>query len=240
MKPRSVSFLVLLLLLFAFASAHAQLRQAMPDFRGIWNPVVGAGAVYSWEVKAIGKMEMEVTVVGTEMVGGKTGYWVEVFVKDPRYGEGITKILYVADKNRMEIKRLISKPPNEPPVEFPAEFLGTEEEPEPSDLRERSELVSTETLATPAGTFGCQHYRTKEQPAKVEEEEEMPEKGGAELAVPVVDYWFSDKVPPYGMVKTVSPDATMTLLRLVTGAKSRIQGTPKKLNPTELTPRPPL
>ncbi|MGH9792765.1 MAG: hypothetical protein ACRD5W_16280, partial [Candidatus Acidiferrales bacterium] len=46
------------------------------------------------------------------------------------------------------------------------------------------------------------------------------------------DIWVAEKIAPYGLVKMTSKDGTtMTLTREITGAKTRITGTPQKLDP---------
>lgn len=62
-----------------------------------------------------------------------------------------------------------------------------------------------ETITTPAGTFSCQHWRSK--------------KDGSE-------YWLSDKVSPWKLVKMTGKDQSMTLTKVITDAKTHITGTP--------------
>lgn len=68
--------------------------------RAFWKPVVGTGAAYSLEQKDLGKIEMEIAVVGTETVAGKTGYWTEQTTKD-LHGEGRSKIPFVGGRNTL-------------------------------------------------------------------------------------------------------------------------------------------
>ena len=72
------------------------------------------------------------------------------------------------------------------------------------------ELVGTESVTVPAGTFTCQHYRKQE-------------KNGP------ADMWISTQVTPYGMVKMTSADTTMVLKKILTNETSHIKGEPQKM-----------
>ena len=77
---------------------------------------------------------------------------------------------------------------------------------EKADFRANAENLGSESITTPAGTFSCQHWRSK--------------KDGAE-------YWISDKVTPWQLVKTGGKDQnSIVLVRLISNAKSHITGTP--------------
>jgi hypothetical protein len=217
------------LVLSLAASASPQVSLNKAAIRAGWKPVVGSGAAYAFEHTQMGKMEMEIAVVGTESVGGKTGYWVEMIVKDPRYGEGRTKMLYVGDRDTLEVKRVLVQGPNGPVTEVPMEGSSAGEE-----QQEDIESLGTETITTPAGTFTCQHYRRRpkksdsrkaEQAAEAEEGEEAVQTGEKEN---VEDFWISEKVTPVGLVKMVSRDSTQVLVRLITNAQPRIKETPQK------------
>ncbi len=45
------------------------------------------------------------------------------------------------------------------------------------------------------------------------------------------DFWVSDKVSPYGLVKYQGKDMTMVLIKQVKDAKDKITGTPVPFNP---------
>jgi len=216
-KLRWIGALALVALLAGSAAAQFGQMQ-MPSARGVWNPVVGSGAAYQIESKREGKSEMEFAIVGTEMVAGKTGHWMEMAFKG-KEGLMLMKTLYVLDANSMQMKRMIMQPPGEEPMEFPMNMamMGGQRGNHSADIRSEADLVGTETITTPAGTFECQHYRAKDKSW---------------------DVWANEKVPPYGMVKMVSKDSTMMLTRVITGAKSRITGTPKKFDPMEMMRRP--
>ena len=72
------------------------------------------------------------------------------------------------------------------------------------------ELVGTETVTVPAGTFTCQHYRKQEQERHR-------------------DMWISTQVTPYAMVKMTGPDMTMVLKKVLTNETSHIKGEPQKM-----------
>src|SRR5215467_7770894 len=75
-----------------------------------------------------------------------------------------------------------------------------------ADFRANAENLGSESVTTPAGTFSCQHWRSK--------------KDGTE-------YWISDKVTPWQLVKTSGKDQnSLVLVRLISNAKSHITGTP--------------
>jgi hypothetical protein len=83
----------------------------------------------------------------------------------------------------------------------------------PSDIRDKAERVGTESITVPAGTFSCEHYRMKD--------------GSSEA-------WVSDKVAPWGLVKTQGKDSSMVLTKVITDAKDHITGTPKKFDPMQM------
>ena len=83
----------------------------------------------------------------------------------------------------------------------------------PSDVRAKSELVGTESVTVPAGTFSCQHYRAKD--------------GSS-------DVWISEKVAPWGLVKMQGKNNSMVLTKVITDAKDHITGTLKKFDPMQM------
>ncbi len=217
---RRTVFVTIAVLALAAGSASAQMGMGTqpPQFKGVWNPVVGSGAAYSVDSKESHKSEMEVAVVGTETVDGKPGYWMEMTVKDPRMdGTAYMKHLIVLDGKNTRTRRMIMQAPGQPPMEFPLEMMqrGRPQE-QHADIREEAERVGTESVTTPAGTFTCEHYKLKD--------------GSA-------DVWVSDKVAPWGLVKMTGRDSNMTLARVITNAKTHITGTPQKFDPMEMMRR---
>lgn len=208
----------LTVIVLVVGTAAAQFQMPTPRIRGVWNPVVGSGAAYEMRSKNEGKTEIEFAIVGTETIGGKTAHWMEMTV-NTKEGTTIIKSLYLLDANSMQVqvKRMIMQAPGQPPMEFPVEMAARGgQQAQSADFRNDGELVGTETIMTPAGTFVCQHYRSKDKAS---------------------DLWLSEKVPPYGLVKMTSKDTNMTLVRVLTDAKSKIKGTPQKFDPMEMMRR---
>jgi hypothetical protein len=48
------------------------------------------------------------------------------------------------------------------------------------------------------------------------------------------DSWISDKVAPWGLVKSQGKDSSMVLTKVITDAKDHITGTPKKFDPMQM------
>jgi hypothetical protein len=190
-----------------------------PNLRGIWSPKVGSGAVYEYNDQQQGKMILEIALVGEEKVGGKDAHWLEMRMNHPEEGRFIIKNLVATDPDRKVVLRMIFQTDDEPPMEMSVQMqqMGGGASPVPKDIRESAELVGTEEVTTPAGTFTCEHYRMKDDS---------------------VDVWISSKVAPYGIVKMTSKDSSMTLLKLLSDEKSQIRGTPQKMPLMPGMPRP--
>ena len=201
------------------ASAQMGMGARSPEMQGVWNPVVGSGGAYLVETKGERKTEMEIAVVGRETVEGKPGYWLEMAMKEPHSeGNMYIKRLIVLDGKQMQVKRMIMQPPDQPPLEMPIDSMQTHERTteRPADIRDRAERVGNESVTTPAGTFACEHWRMKD--------------GSG-------DAWVTEKVAPYGLVKRTGRDNNMTLVRVITNAKTRITGSPQKFDPMEMMRR---
>jgi hypothetical protein len=203
----------MLILVLVAAGVSAQMPMRQPQMKGVWSPVVGSGAAYQMDSKREGKMDIEFAVVGTEMMEGKTGQWLEMAINDPKEGLMVMKMLMVLDAKSLSVKRMIMKPPDEEAMELPmgmmAQMGGGPPQSASADIRDDGTLIGTESITTPAGTFSCQHYQAKDKSW---------------------DAWVSEKVAPYGVVKSVSKDGTMTLTRVITNAKSRITGPVRKMD----------
>jgi hypothetical protein len=197
--------------------AAAQFGRKAPPIHGIWNPVVGSGAVYEMQEKGGQEHEMRFAIVGSEPVEGKTGYWLEMASTGGGGTHFVIKQLLVLEGESTHIARVIMQHDDEAPMEMPM-MMQPGRTDNPSDVRQTSELVGTEDVTTPAGTFTCRHYRMKD--------------GSG-------DAWVSAKVPPWGVVKSEGREFRMTLMRVVTNAKSEIHGTPRRFNPSEMMHAPP-
>lgn len=167
-------------------------------FKGGWHPKVGSGAVYQIEQRGQPPMSWEVAVVGQEA----GGYWVETHVAAP---EQMTTKALVAPGG---VQRVIVKSGGEPAMELPGMSAG-QGMPE-TGIEKAAKLIGKESVSTPAGTFSCDHYQTKD---------------GSGTA----DVWVAENVSPYGLVKMTGPGTTMVLSRLITDTRTRITETPQKI-----------
>lgn len=198
-----------LLLLVAFVTAQfstAQMGMGMgraPSIAGVFSPEVGSGAAYEVLRKAeTQKTNFEVAVVGKE----GPGFWIEYTMQSP-HGTVYAKSLNTREGDNVMVQKMIVQMPGRPPMDMgsmmKAHAMQSEES--KADMRTNAENLGTETITTPAGTFSCQHWRSK--------------KDGSE-------YWLSDKVSPWKLVKMTDKDQTMTLTKVITDAKTHITGTP--------------
>lgn len=216
--PTLTTFAVFIALAFGAAlSLDAQMGTRMqgPAMSGIWHPVVGSGGAYEVTGSDGQKHRMEITIVGKEEVEGKTAYWMEMAMGDPRSGGDMyIKYLVTPNENGMTSTRMIMQPPGQQPMEMDTSMMNRgPSHALPSDIQQKAERVGSESVTVPAGTFTCDHYRMKD--------------GSA-------DVWISDKVAPWGIVKTQGKDSSMVLTRVITDAKDHITGTPRKFDPMQM------
>ena len=222
MRIMRASCFIFALALLAAGTATAQRgpmgqmgpNMTSPQLRGVLNPIVGSGAAYE-VVDAQGmKSEMEVSIVAKEDVGGKQGYWMEMGVSSSQSGSPMyMKTLMVVDGQNASVTRMIMQPPGMAPMELPMQGMGAMQQPAATDIRDSAEKVGTESVTTPAGTFACDHYRAKD---------------GS------WDAWVAPKGHPWGLVKSTTHDATMTVTRVITNATDHITGTPQKMDPAQM------
>jgi hypothetical protein len=212
MKRRGKEFVALLAYFSLVAGAAAQMgRPGMmgpPAIQGVWNPVVGAGAVYESTNEKQEKRLIEISIVGKESVNGKDAYWMEFGREDFRTGDMVyAKMLLSPKEGNVVMERTIVQIPGQPqPVEFTSQFPSRRErEPQAADFRQKAERVGTEAVTVPAGTFTCEHWQMKD--------------GSG-------DVWLNEKVAPWGLVKTVGKERSMVLTRTITDAKTHITGKP--------------
>jgi hypothetical protein len=219
MSTKSWRLAVAVLGIIALAiPAVAQMGRGMggPSVHGVWKPVVGAGSAYQMESKRGGKQEIEIAIVGAETSEGKAGHWLEMTTNDPEQGQMVMRRLMALDGKEMRTLRMVFQQGNDEPMEMSMQMMsmmGQQQKPQKSDFRDDAERVGTETITTPAGTFECEHWRSKDKSS---------------------DYWLSEKVSPWGLVKMTSKDENMTLVRVISNAKTKIRGTPKKFDPSEM------
>ena len=196
------------LVLVASAAVAQMGRFSAPHVMGFWNPVVGEGSEYEMQSAKGDKSNMQITIVGKESVDGKDAYWYEMSFNHGN-GQMIMKQLMVLNGPDTQISRMIMQMPGRPPMEMPTQMMHQDRTPQTADVRTGGEDLGSETITVPAGTFTCQHYRSK---------------SGGEV-------WISQKVSPYGLVKSKSNDTSMQLTKVITGAKDQITGTPQPFNP---------
>jgi hypothetical protein len=219
MKTKQIVVLLTVLAMALPLGAQMGMGPRMSDMSGIWHPVVGSGGAYEMTDRNGMKTQMEMTIVGKEDVSGKPGFWMEMAITNPRAsGQMFMKYLVAPGDNGMTSTRMIMQMPGQDPMEMDMNMMnragrGPAPSATPSNIRSKADLVGTESVTVPAGTFTCEHYRTKD---------------GAS------DVWVSDKVAPWGLVKMQGKDNSMVLMRVITDAKDHITGTPRKFDPMQM------
>lgn len=212
MKPTIAVFLLLSLSLAAPFRASAQLfGKSLPEVRGVFNPVLGSGASYESVDKDGKKNQLEITIVEKDPSSG--AYWMEYAIPESK-GTMYMKSLISRQGNDAIVQHTIYQAPGEPPVDLTMTMStqgmkSPKQQNQKIDFRAEAQNLGSETITTPAGSFSCQHWRTTKEGT---------------------DVWISEKVTPWGLVKMSGPDVgTITLARVITGAKTHITGTPISL-----------
>jgi hypothetical protein len=207
----------LFVVLGAAGSSAQMMRGGPPQLGGVWNPVVGHGAAYEVTRDGGKKTDMEITVVGKEPLDGKDGYWLEMAMNNSEMGgQMVLKFLFVLDGQEMRSVKTIMQMPGRPPMEMPAQMMQHQHSSQPADIRTDAQDLGSESITVPAGTFACEHYRTKD---------------GSEA-------WLAKEVSPWGAVKYQGKESTMVLVKGITDAKDKIVGAPQPFNPAMMG-RPP-
>ena len=188
-----------------------------PSLSGIWHPVVGQGATYDITGHGGQKTQMEIIVVGKDDLAGKAGFWVEMAMANVQMGGTIyIKNLMTVNDAGVTSGRMVMQMPGRPPMEMDTSMNPAGHQmPQttPANIADKAELVGTESITVPAGTFSCMHYRMKD---------------GS------TDAWVSDKVGPWGLVKSEGKDSSMVLTKIITDATDHITGTPIKFDPMQM------
>jgi hypothetical protein len=204
----AIRLLLIALVATAFAAlSSAQMGMGMspPDIAGVFNPVVGSGASYEM-VKTNGeKMPFDMAVVDKDSSGG---YWIEYAMQNSKLnGPVYMKHLLVKQADDIIIQRSIVQMPGRPPMDMSSmmSMKGMQSQKSKADFRANAQHVGTESITTPAGAFSCEHWRDT--------------KDGT-------DVWLSDKVVPWRLVKMTGTNNSLTLVRIISDAKTRITGTP--------------
>jgi hypothetical protein len=215
MKPftRIATAILCLAAIGGVASAQMQNMMRGPSVpRGILNPQVGSSSTYDFKSPK-GDQSIEFSVVGKDTVNGKDAFWFEWSMTGGPMGIMGAKMLTTFDGTNTAYARIIFQMGTMAPMEFPQQMMQMNPQQAPQDVRNFGELVGTESVTTPAGTFSCEHYRMKD--------------GSG-------DTWISSKVLPIAVVKHVDKDSSFVLVKTSTDAKDKIVGTPQPFNPMAL------
>lgn len=182
------------------------------------NAVMNSGAEYTMTTK--GKdMDIAYAIVGKEDVKGDPGIWLETRMQSAELGgEMVTKMLMVTSGAEPGMKRMITQAPGKPPMEMTGMMMGLMKSHQPKESTgkpDRGELVGTESVTVPAGTFTCQHYRKQDKNGQM-------------------DYWVATQVASFSWVKMTTPDMTMVLTKILTNETTHIKGEPQKMQMPEM------
>ncbi|MFZ0035951.1 MAG: hypothetical protein WAK91_00920 [Candidatus Acidiferrales bacterium] len=209
-----IAIAALLLTSFSPAGIAQMGMMHTPDMSGIWNPVIGAGGSYEMQSADAKTRHLDIFIAGKESVGGKDAYWLEMAMEGgQRPGAILVKTLTIVDATNSQASRTIIQMQGQPPMEMSEQMMGGHQASKYSDIRGQGQNMGSETITVPAGTFVCDHWHSNN--------------GG--------DVWISAKVPPFGLVKSVSKDGNTTVLaHVLTDAKDRITGTPVPFDPMRM------
>jgi hypothetical protein len=219
------SILMLVVALAAGSGVWAQrpggmgMMGSLPPMPGLQNPTVGSGAEYLMTAKGK-EMDIATVALGKEDVDGASGFWIEMRMTGADTGgEMVIKTLTVTTGSATGVKRMIMQAPGRPPMEMSGMMMSMMQQHQPKPTTPPAgasgnggmgELVGTESVTVPAGTFSCQHYRKQEQNGPV-------------------DMWISTEVTPYALVKLTGADVTMLLKKSLSNETTHIKGEPQKI-----------
>ena len=116
-----------------------------PNIANIFHPVVGAGTVYEQTKKDGKKSTMEMSIVGSEMVGTQQGYWMEVGMGRTDAGQ-VTYGKMLGSTQAMEMDM----------------DAGKSHRDSMDKNLEKWHSVGNESVTVPAGTFSCEHWTKDE------------------------------------------------------------------------------
>lgn len=142
------------------------------------------------------------------------GYWLEMSMHMPQTngnsrmqmnGPSYVKELLARQGDDLIIQRVIIQMPGRPPMDVSSRPHAMQSQQSKADVRANAQNLGTESVTTPAGTFSCQHWRDA--------------KNGE-------DYWISDKITPWQLVKMAGAQDSVVLAKLISGAKTHITETP--------------
>ncbi len=174
------------------------------------KPQVGAWAWYDLSDKvAKTSFIMRLAIVGSEKVGGKDGYWLEIQVVPTLGYEAVYKMLLTGPaKDPANIHKVFLREGLNSAEEVPVSGICSKEEgkakkeakggvtaetkPAEKDEQGDKSLVGTEDVKTLGGVVSAQHYVVK-------------------TAGEAVDVWLNDAVAPMGVVQLKSERGTLAL-----------------------------
>jgi hypothetical protein len=204
--PRILFIVAIVIALEQLSISQMGMGMRPPDIAGVFNPTVGSGAGYEMVKKEGGeKTTFDMAVIDKDPSGG---YWIEYGMQSPQsHGTIYMKSLLVRQADDVVVQRMIMQMPGHPPMDMSTmlSMKGMQSAKGKADFRADAENLGTESVTTPAGTFECQHWRNKKDATEV---------------------WLSDKVSPWKLVKASGTNNSMTLVRLISDAKTHITGTP--------------
>ena len=180
-----------------------------PNIANIFHPVVGQGAAYDVTDEEGKKTKMEMYVVDKEMVGTEQGYWMEVGHSRDVSGNLTYGKMLVTPGDFKFHKMVFVMPGQTQPMEMDMDAVQKSHN-EMEKEAEKWHSVGTETVTVPAGTFSCEHWKK--------------DAGDG-------DIWASSKISPMGLVKSVDNGRTTVLVKTISDAKTKINGTPVKFDP---------
>jgi hypothetical protein len=202
--------IVALLSLFAVCMTQAQMGMDLfkrPAITKVIHPVVGKGAAYTDTGKEAKPRTTEISIVAKDSVDGKEAYWMEFVSTEPDGKTFVGKTLVTLDD--FQFHRMIVQPPGQQAMEMPMQMSAAGRQRLQDNISDWHS-VGTESITVPAGTFSCEHWHSDKSNA---------------------DAWTSDKVTPFGMVKSVSGNGgTQVLVKVLDNATDRITGPVKQFD----------
>jgi len=149
------------------------------------------------------------------------GQWFEMAVTDHRQLTLRTKVLVegaIAAPRR--VLKAIVQPPGQQPLLLPDKLAARQVPSFSAKPTDKTRLVSRGKLKVAAGTFVCERHRS--------------------TSGPTHDFWLSDQVAGWPLVKLETPTLTVELAARGSAARSEIKGTPLKLDEKLLDSLPPI
>lgn len=180
--------------------------------------ILGSWAVYNFTGGQADGSTMRFAVVGNEPYQGKTYYWFEVKLDDPkrpRAGMVMQMLVPGLGLQASSVRSIIMKSGDQPAMRMPeqlvqamASSLGSNVAADITRSCREMDLVGLEMVSVPAGSFRAQHLRHAREG---------------------IDAWIQTNLN-FPMVKATMKDGgTMVLASQGTGAKSSITETPREM-----------